>query len=82
MWHWHESGWAWVWMTVMMVGFWAVVVVGVAMLVRTGGERWRTQPGGASTPEDVLAERFARGEIEVDEYERSREVLAGRGKRE
>jgi putative membrane protein len=78
MWHWHGTGWSWVWMTVVMVGFWAVVVVGIAMLVRSGGERGRTPPIGPSTPEDVLAERFARGEIDVDEYERKREVLDGR----
>lgn len=65
-------------MTVVMVGFWAVVVVGIAMVVRSGGERGRRPTDRSSSPEDVLAERFARGEIDVDEYERNREVLDGR----
>ena len=79
MWHWHGSGWGWVWMSVMMVGFWAVVVVGIVMLARgSGGSRGRRPRDESSTPEDVLAERFARGEIDVDEYERNREVLDGR----
>ena len=79
MWHWHGSGWGWVWMSVAMVGFWAVVVVGIVMLTRgPGGERGRRPPGGPSTADDVLAERFARGEIDADEYERNREVLDGR----
>ena len=66
-------------MSVVMVGFWAVVVVGIVMLTRgSGGERGRRPPGGPSTPEDLLAERFARGEIDAVEYERNREVLYGR----
>ncbi len=33
---------------------------------------------GKVTPDDLLAERFARGEIDVGEYEHRREVLGGR----
>ena len=69
-------------MSVVMVGFWAVVVIGIVMLIRSSeGERGRRSPGGPSTADDVLAERFARGEIDADEYERNREVLHGRGRR-
>ncbi len=37
----------------------------------------RTAPGGGPDPMNVLRERFARGEIDQDEYERRRRVLEG-----
>ncbi len=69
---WHDmDGESWVWMASMMVLFWGLAVAGVVLLVRIArhdGER-------RSTAADVLDERFARGEISVEESEQRRAVL-------
>ncbi|HVU74565.1 MAG TPA: SHOCT domain-containing protein [Mycobacteriales bacterium] len=72
-------------MSLMMVLFWGGVVALVVWLVR----RSRTEPTAAGSgsrptstgPDEVLAERFARGEIDEDEFSRRRELLhsGGRG---
>ncbi|MEU9119931.1 SHOCT domain-containing protein [Streptomyces sp. NPDC048506] len=74
------GGWAWFAMSVGAVLFWALVITAGVVLFRafarsapSGGERtgW---PGGrgpaAPTAEQILAERYARGEIEDEEYRR------------
>ncbi len=65
-------GWWWV-MGVGWLIFLALVVVLGVLLVRylTSGA------GRGSSAEDVLAERFARGEIDEDEYRRRRAALRG-----
>ena len=62
-------GWGgWLLMTMTTVGFWALVVFGVVALFRgTGGDRWREQDRGRSARQ-ILDERFARGEIDAEEY--------------
>lgn len=74
MWWGGDWSWgAWLLMVAMMLGFWALVIWAVTSFVRGGRAGL---PRGA---EDVLAERFARGEIDEDEFQRRREVLrAGR----
>lgn len=58
-----------------------VVIAGVALLVRwLGGAAHGTPPlqqhaPPARTPLDILKERFARGEIDKDEFEERRRVL-------
>ena len=68
-------GWgAWLLMALTTVGFWALVVVGIVALFRgtsTAGPSERDHQHGAR---QILDERFARGEIDVDEY-RSRQSL-------
>jgi putative membrane protein len=59
------SGWAWLLMTLGMLGFWALVVVLAVALFRRPGRRDQQQGPGA---EEILAERLARGEIDADEY--------------
>lgn len=71
--YWFGSGmsvWGYVLMTVSMVAFWALVVGGVVALVRylSRGSRETVATPVPSTPEQILAERFARGEIDEDEY--------------
>ena len=58
----------------------AAVIVVVVLLVRWAGGPWQatvpphhTPPG--RTPIDILKERFARGEIDKDEFEERRRVL-------
>ena len=67
----------------MMVLFWGLVIAGIVVLVRyLTGSRQDGGPdagGGRSSADELLAERFARGEIDQDEYTRRRELLrAGR----
>jgi putative membrane protein len=61
-------------MSVMMVGFWALVVWAVVALVgyfRQGEPR----PPRDLGPEQILGNRFARGEIDAEEYHRRLETL-------
>lgn len=80
---WYGNGWGgWLVMVLMTVAFWGLLITGVVALVRyfggSGrGNRWAA-PGaqaGGNRPEDVLAERYARGEIDEDEYRRRLTVL-------
>jgi putative membrane protein len=59
------------------VAFWGLVITAVVLAVRylAGGGSHHNSVGGGSGPagsraEDVLAERYARGEIDDDEYRR------------
>ncbi|WP_330309120.1 MULTISPECIES: SHOCT domain-containing protein [unclassified Streptomyces] len=72
-WYGHDGGWGWFAMSVSMVLFWAVIIgVGVLLfraLGRTAEHPYTHTPAGPS-PEQLLAERFARGEIDEEEYQR------------
>jgi putative membrane protein len=72
-------------LTVSMILFWGAVIFGVIALVRYFG-RSGQQPAAPppsqsaewpSSPERLLAERFARGEIDEDEYRQRLTVLRG-----
>lgn len=73
---WYDAdgwGWAgWTLMTVGMVAFWALVITAVVLAIRylTGsrGSAASATSSGQNRAEDVLAERFARGEIDENEY--------------
>lgn len=67
MWHW---GWGWG-MGFGMVAFWVLIGVGVWFLARSASPRERG-------PSEILAERFARGEISEEEYDERRRVLSAR----
>jgi putative membrane protein len=70
MWGYHHdiSAWAWWLMTAGMVLFWGAVAWLVVTLARgASANRGRA--------EDVLAERFARGELTEDEYRHRRELI-------
>lgn len=80
MYGWDGWGWGgWILMTVVMVVFWAAVITAVVLAIRylaTGGRNpYPTAPGVSSRAEDVLAERFARGEIDEDEFRRRMTLL-------
>lgn len=68
---WHP--WVAVVMWVGMLVFWALVIWGAVTLFRGSG---RGHPPGPSDPEQILKERLARGEIDVEEYERRRDLIA------
>ena len=76
-WHAHAGNWggwwafAWVcWMLIIWGGL-ATLAVGLVRRWR----RWRPPPG---SPEDILAERYARGEISTEEYQQRLSVLRNR----
>lgn len=74
-WYYDGAGWGgWILMTLAMVAFWALVVLAVLALFRD------TRRSGESTPDQrdphqILDERFARGEIDEDEYHARSSVL-------
>ncbi|MHB1612766.1 MAG: SHOCT domain-containing protein [Actinomycetes bacterium] len=79
---WDGGGWGWggwVFMAVMMVLFWSAIITGVVMFVRYSRERTGAQPPtpteGNDRARQVLDERFARGEIDADEYTKRRDML-------
>ena len=75
------TGWGYALMSVSMVLFWGVVILGIVALVRYLG-RSSQSTGGAGGPrpsaEQLLAERFARGEIDEQEYQSRLAALRGR----
>ncbi|MFP3989120.1 SHOCT domain-containing protein [Streptomyces sp. E11-3] len=80
------SGWGWFAMSASMILFWGVIitlgVLFVRALTRTSNTGTTADTPSAHTPstdpEELLAERFARGEIDEDEYHRRLTVLRGR----
>jgi putative membrane protein len=65
---------AWWWMVPMMLVF--LVAVGVVVWALLNTNRSQRPPGPqAPSPEDVLAHRFARGEIDTAEYHERLEAL-------
>jgi putative membrane protein len=72
------SGWGWLLMTLGMLGFWALVaVVAVALLRRPGPPDQQPLPDQQPrlNPEEVLAERLARGELDPEEYRQRLQAL-------
>jgi putative membrane protein len=70
----------WVWapwgivMMLMMLVFWGAVLVGIGF-----GIRWLVRQGQATRPDsalDILRQRYARGEINRDEFEAKKRDLA------
>jgi len=73
---WHHGGGPWF----LFPLFWIAVIVFVVWMFRRG--RWG-RPGRAhhhQSAAEVLEHRFARGEIDDDEYRRRRSVLGGEEK--
>ncbi len=72
----------WLGMGVTMILFWGLIIAGIVALVRyIGGTRHADRShvaAGQVLPEEVLAERFARGEIDADEYKERLELLQAR----
>ena len=77
------SGWGYALMTVSMILFWGAVIFGIVALVRYVGRSGQSPaasppPQSAESPpspERLLAERFARGDISEEEYRQRLAVL-------
>lgn len=88
-WYGHDmGGWGYAGMAIGMVLFWALIIVGIVALVRYAGvdQTPRYLPPGSLPPgsippanqydaEQMLAVRFARGEIDESEYRHRLTVL-------
>ena len=70
------AGWGgWVLMTLTMLVFWTLVVVGGVALYRSLRQDDRRSPTDGGSAERLLDERFARGEIDAEEYRQRRDLL-------
>lgn len=74
---WWGGGWGWggwLLMSAVMVLFWVAVITAIGLAIRylvsARGGRGGPPRYEPPRPEDVLAGRFARGEIDEDEYQR------------
>jgi putative membrane protein len=78
--HWGPGGW--IAMVLMMDLLWGVTAGLIVYVVRSLGHRPHADTGaGAPTPDHatrILDERFARGEIDADEYQQRRDLLRRR----
>jgi putative membrane protein len=76
------SGWGYAGMAIGIVLFWSLITVGTIVLIRLNTSASSTravhqpQPySEAESPEQVLAVRFARGEVDETEYRHRLDVL-------
>ncbi len=74
-WGWGGNGWGWggIAVAIALAVFLVAVIVAVVFAIRDLGRGSRQNNGAsfaATGPEDTLAHRFARGEINEDEYRR------------
>lgn len=77
---WYGSGawgWAgWLVMTLVMVAFWGLVIWGLVAIFRGSSRDTDTAtPSHGRDPMEILDERFARGEIDAEEYRARQDVL-------
>jgi putative membrane protein len=81
---WYGNGmgaWGYILMTVSMALFWGLIIYGVVALVRylARADRGRSDgPTGVQSPspEHVLANRFAAGEIDEQDYRHRMDILS------
>lgn len=59
------GGWMWLWGTLMMFS-WVAVIAGAVWLFSRG--RDQASGAGATRARDILDERYARGDLSTDEY--------------
>jgi len=73
------SGWGYALMALSSIAFWALLILGIVVLVRMARSGRGADPAGIDrpTPEQLLAERYARGEIDDDEYHHRLNILVG-----
>jgi putative membrane protein len=73
------GGWGIVLMSVSGLLFWGLIIAGIVLLVRSTGRGGQLGAVATQTPtpQRVLADRFARGEIDEEEYSRRMQTLGG-----
>jgi putative membrane protein len=68
----YGNGWMWIWPLLVLVG---LVILGVVAVRMTQGRSSGGPGAPASTARQVLDDRYARGEIDEDEYRKRRSAL-------
>lgn len=63
---WSGGGWMWLWGPMMMLSW--IAVVGLVAFWATRASQPREGRPGSDRARNILAERFARGELTVEEY--------------
>lgn len=77
MWWDHDLGWGgWLMMTIGMGGFWILVAVLVFAVVRSG----RDAGAPSLSAREILEQRFARGEIDAEEFRARLDALTRAGR--
>jgi putative membrane protein len=77
--HPHMGAWGWggmIFGPIMMIVFIALIVAAVVLVIRWTGLGGSAVAGGAKKARHILDERFARGEIDKDDYEERKRVLS------
>jgi putative membrane protein len=68
--------WMWVWPVLVVVGLLVVGYVGVRLaLGRQGAPPTGSDPASGLAARRILDERYARGDIDTEEYQRRRDLL-------
>lgn len=73
------GGWGYLFMIISSVLFWGLLITGIVVLVRHFSGRPTNDRPGTASPEQILAERYARGEIDDEEYRRRLDTLSRGG---
>jgi putative membrane protein len=63
---WAHGGWMWLWGPLMLTLWVALITAAVWLMTRAVRSR---EHSGVDRARDILAERFARGELTADEYQ-------------
>ncbi|MFE6222691.1 SHOCT domain-containing protein [Streptomyces sp. NPDC057854] len=70
------SGWGWFAMSAGMIALWALIITAAVLLFRTLSRATEpTRSPAAPSPDQLLAERFARGDIDEEDYRRRLDAL-------
>jgi putative membrane protein len=82
---WYDDGggnWGvWLIMSMVMVAVWAILILALVMIFRgVGWERRSVDHSPRPLARDILDERFARGEIDAEEYHARQAVLRADGR--
>ncbi|MFM6851646.1 MAG: SHOCT domain-containing protein [Terrabacter sp.] len=79
---WYDSGpgwFGWLMMALAMLVFWGAIVLGAVAAYRALRRDHERTTTDRDDPVKILEQRFARGEIDSDEFSRRREMLRPTG---
>jgi len=69
---------------IVMIFFWVILIIGTILIILTAGHRGAAAPGGETIsrerdPLEILKERYAKGEIDTQEFEERKKILESGG---
>lgn len=76
--NWHH-GWGWghmIFGSLMMILFWGGMILAVVFVIRSIQGQDKDRQATEKSPLDILNERFARGEIDKEEFEEKKRLLS------